>query len=256
MIPTAFKRIARATQTSVAASFDEARVATESELQNAISAIVRRASSGTLAALGSSICIVAPFKVSTPIVIPEECPGLTIRALSRFPVRAASVALSTMFDVRAEFVTIKDIFAYGDADGYFTTFVTATGSSASGRSADNLNVMNCVAFADRVYVDTAGDAADSLIFNVWQNEANNAHSAAITIDSPRVRVDSCWLEDGGGDSITITANASSCRITGNDLGGGDYTSTASGGFNTFSANTRVTTVTAHATDDTAGGNTA
>lgn len=256
--PTIFTRPRRQIAQTQSAAFDEIRVPSYAELLNAITNIASRGAGNALAALGGSICIIAPFNDwAAPVIIPEECPGLTIRAISLFPLRAATAAVSSMFDVRAEFVTIKDIFSYGDADGYFTTFATTGSSFTSGRSANNLRLFNNVCFADRVFVDaSSGKCDDAQIVGNWQNEANASHSAAIVVDSPGALVSGNSLEDGGGDSITVGANASRCAVVGNDCGGGDITSNASGGFNTISANRGVGAVVAAGTDDSAGGNTA
>lgn len=236
--PTIFTRPKRQIASALSSAFDEVPVKTYSQLLQAITSIATRGASGPLAAMGGSICIIQPFSDwSSAVVIPEECAGLTIRAISRFPLRAAAPATAAMFDVRAEFVTIKDLFCYGDVDGYFTTFVTTGASFSTGRAVDNLRILNNDVFADRVFVDASlGKCDNAKIVGNWQNEANGSHSAAIFVDSTDVLVSGNDLEDGGADSITIGANGARARISDNYTGGGDITTTASGGFNAVSGN--------------------
>lgn len=234
-------------------------VRTDAELRSAIGAIAQGFDSTRVApAVGSAIIIAAPFRVIAPIVIPGECPCLSIRATARFPIIADGV-ISTMFDVRAELFDVSGLYVFAsDTTNYFTTFVTMTGSSTSGRSANFARIHGCHVTCDRILVDaSSSDADDGALIDVHQQGVNGSHSVSVYIDSPRWRVIGCDIDDGGGDSIELEANAESCRIVGNDLGGGDYRSTGSNGFNTFSANVRVGAGgAAHASDDLLGGNTA
>lgn len=234
------------------------RIATsEDELRAEIKSLAGVNSSGSRLTPGGRIMICAPFTVSSPIIIPPEAPGITICAASMVPIRSRG-NLSTLFDVRAEFFAVEGLFVDADSAGNgFTTFVTLTGNAASGRSGTFCTVRGNRVMVDRILVDaSAGDCSDGqLVDNIQVNELNGSHSASVFIDSNRWLVRGNTIKDGGGDSITIDANASECRVIGNDLGFGDYTSTASSGGNTFSGNVRTGVVTAHATDDTLGGNT-
>lgn len=239
--PSIFTRPRRQIQAAQSTAFDEFRVASEDEWHAAIASISARAGSGILAALGGAICFVAPFTVSAPLIIPGECPGLTVRALSKFPITAATAAVSTMFDVRAELVTIRDIFCHGATGGYFTTFVTNSGNATSGRSAHTCRVLDCDVIADRIYVDAAaGDAHRAKVRGVVQlSAANGTHDAPIVFDSGYCTADGCDIDDGGGDAVTIEANGHSCHIVACNFDGADGTSTASQGNNTWIGNTEV-----------------
>lgn len=235
---------------TISGAFDEVRVSTEDQFLAAISNISARGATNALAALGGSICFVAPVRPSKTWIIPEGCPGLTIRAISRFPIQPLDAALAAVFDVRAEFVTIRDLFIYGDSTGYATRFVQTGATFSSGRTANNLRVISNDVFCDQVFVDlSAGNCDDATIEGNWQSEANASHSAAVIVDSPGARVGGNVLEDGGGDSITVSANGDHCRIVDNDTGGGDITTSASGGANAISDNImRSGLVVPHATD--------
>lgn len=227
----------------------ERPVASEAELRRAIGELAARFNINQTAGFGGGILLTGPFTIRSTIIIPERCPGLTIRAAGRFPIRAGSTALAAMFDVRAEMVTIRDLLVYGDTAGYFTTFVTIGSTFSAGRSANNCRLLHNDLFVDRIFVDSGGEADESLIEGNRQVEANASHSATISTTSPRVRiVNNPLLSDGGGDTVTLGALAANCVVAGNDLNGGDVTSSASDGGNRIYGNTNPGTITPHATD--------
>ena len=218
----------------------------------AITEIASAGGSGDYKTAGFAIVQTGPWDVTAPIIIPAACIGLTISAVARVPITASGI-VSSLFDVRAPLVTIRNLFVSSESvTDMFTAFVIL-GASTTKR----LHVLFNDVVADRLYVETASFTSSSAqIHGNEHSRVNLTASAAVVLHGTSIKCSHNNLSDGGGDTITLGSGGSRNTIVGNDLGGGDYTSTASGGLNTFSSNTNVGTVTAHATDNTTGGNTA
>lgn len=258
--PSIFTRPKRSTQRSVADSYDEIRVTSEQQLRNAIGTLAARGAGSDLASLGGGIVIVSPLTISSPIIIPEECAGITIRSIAKVPVTAATPALSALFDVRAEFVSIKDMFVYGTPEGYFDTFVLVTGSPIVGRSAKWLSVTDNIAFVNRLYVDdTADEAPAATIHNNKQVAADIGHpSASIVIGSIAVSIVDNSIEGGSAgdvDQILFNVNGGYSTIRGNYLDERNINTSLGLGHNAIVGNYAlkvVPIVTVDVTDEQAG----
>jgi len=246
-----FTRPRRQIQAATSSSVREYPVASFDEVMAAISSIQKLGATGDYAAAAACIVQVGPIRTERSIIIPQECVGLTFRAVSRLPITAGGV-VSTLFDVRAKLVTIRDLFVASESTtDMFTTFVTCGSGGA-----DLLRVLDNYVVADRVYVESASnDPNDVIVRGNQQSAVNASHDAAIVIHGGRARIIENVITDGGGDGVTIGAGGDFAAVIGNDFRGSDFTSTASDGFNTLAANTNVGTIGAHASDDTAGGNT-
>lgn len=239
VIPTVFTRPKRQIQGTLAQSYGETPVTSEQELLNAITACATRGATATLASFGSSILIAAPITVSARIVIPPECAGLTIRANSRFPISAATPAINGLFEVAAEYVTIRDLFVFGDADGYFTTFVRTPSSFEPGRSSKGLSVIHNLVMTDVLYSDgSVGNAQEALVADNEQPSVPNAILAGrrLSFNSIRCRAHHNVLRDNGGTVIATSSQASDCVFMGNHTGGGDIDVTVGAGGNTVIGN--------------------
>lgn len=233
-------------------------VTNEDELRRAIRTLagVNAAVSVNRLTPGGLIVIACPIAVSSPIVIPDTCPGLTITAAARVPITPRGV-LATLFDVRAELVTLRDLFVYattgptGLYTSYCTAFVTASAALAAGRSVTRLSVLDCDAFVDQIYVDASGGkATEAMIARNRQVEANAAHVTSLIIDSLDCHVVDNNLPDGAptAGAIAVTANGGRCSIRGNNVNGGAITTSASLGNNRLGGNVNVGTKAYAATD--------
>jgi hypothetical protein len=199
---------------------------------------------------GGGIAFGGSFTVSRPLAVPVDCGGLTIFAPARYPITAKGV-VSSLFEVAAPLVTIRDLFcASKSTTNMFTTFVTVTDDGA-----DQLRVLDNYVVADRIYVESATDPNDCTIRGNIQSEVNGSHDAPIVVHGGGSFVECNKVADGGGDGITVGAGGDFVTIVGNHLRGSDITTSASDGYNTISANKETGTITAHAADDTLGGNT-
>lgn len=235
----------------------EIAVRSEAELRAAIGAVVGRfrydPTSGGVA-FGGAIVLAAPFKVKAPIIIPGKAVGLRIRGIG-YPIHANEPDQGVLFDVRAPYVRIEGIFAYGVASAFFNTFAELNAGGYADRAStvalypNNCTVRECIAYTDRLFVDaTAGNADDCRVLDCECIEANATHYAPVYIDSSDCRVVRCGLPDGGGDTITVGANGERAKIVDNDCGGGDITTSASAGYNKIDGNTQAGTISSHATD--------
>lgn len=241
-------------------------VYTEDQLHAAIGEVAARfvlGENGYSTAFGGEIVIAAPFKVRAPVIIPPRCTFLTIRGLPGAGLVADDADQGVLFRVQAPHVTLERVLAFYASEGgtpsaWFNTFVQADpGQSVDGVTfaPQHLRVLDCRCFTDRLFVDASGgDAAGAVLERNYVNAPNGTHDACVVLDSERQCVIRNDLDDGGGDSVTIGANAEGCDVSGNDLGGGDVTSTASLGSNRVWSNTRTGTLALHGTDS-AGGNT-
>ncbi len=196
-----------------------------------------RADPTTLRGGGLTALIVSPFTTTKTFIIPRTATGFNIISNSRVPIKARGI-LASLFDVRADFVTIRGLFVFANSlTNYFTSFVITTGSP------NNTIVDDNVVTADRIFVTDGGDSAS--IRDNYQTRVNATHAAPIVAHNSTL-VEGNTLHDGGGDSITVTG--SHCRLLANDTGGGDITTTAGTGSNILALTTTPGTKTLHATD--------
>lgn len=243
----------------------ERYVTSEDELISAIGEVAHRSSiaaSGQTIAFGGEIVIASSMVMrKTPILIPYQCAGLTIRALAGMGLIPFEGDQGVIFRAEAALLTLRDLFvAFGGTletpTAWFNTLVEAYDPSTAGYDAEGLTIERCRLYVDRIFVDESEGNCDnaSIAFNHIISAPNGTHAASIVLDS-RGQV-ACYnvLDDGGGDSITVENDGESCRLIGNDLGGGDITSSASGGLNSIWSNVRSGTITAAGTDSQ-GGNT-
>lgn len=252
---TIFQRAKRQVQQTQATGIHMQEVSTENELLSAVSAI---ASSG----VPGTIVIVAPFTISAPVVIPSACAGLTIKAAGKFDI-GASGAVSSMFDVRAEQVTIRDIYSFNTAalinstGNKFRTFVTSTlgqsGTSNSVRPA----LLNNIVFTARFYVEanTIGVAdygAPSLIDNVCRSPDSESE-AMVEIQTSGARlIGNRFVPDSIAfvfdDSLGSGVLGGNAMFVGNSWGGGSVDTSDAAAGSIFSANRDYGTQTLHADD--------
>jgi hypothetical protein len=158
----------------------------------------------------------------------------------------ADEQLSALFDVRAPYVTIKDLFVYSDIDAaapYFSAFVIAP----SGSTCTKTMVQNNIVFVGTIFEDESGTAHDSVI-SENRHEAAGSDSPIISVTSDRVNIRDNTIKGTATDGITLAAGASECIVRGNHLNAGPIDSSASDGTNVIHGNTDVGTITPHATD--------
>lgn len=244
------------------ASTGERYVYSEAEFRSAIGEVVARFSSDAgkySMPPGGDIVVAGTFTVSSTIVIPQLAPRIRIRSIGGAVIVPAEPDQGTLFEVRSIFARISDLFVFykTDDDGtptaWFNTFVEMVDGGPVGDY--NVNPFGChvvrnVFYGDRLYVDSSLGVADNAIIaeNFAGEEANGAHAACVVIDSQRVVCSNNSLSDGGGDAITLSANAEYCSVSGNDCRLGDITSSASVGSNVINGNMRTGTITRHVTD--------
>lgn len=242
----------------------ERYVTSEDELRRAIGEVAARFSvdaSGFPVALGGSIVIAKTFTVKAEITIPPQASLLSIRALSGCAILPDTLDQGTLFNVQAAFIKIRDLFVFykstaGTPTSCFNIFVEledvaaiTVGGTSINVNPENCHVTGCTFYGDRLFVDGSGGTGDDArIIDNWMTEANGSHSAALVFDSSRCAARGNTLSDGGGDTVTLSTNASECMIIGNDCGNGDITSSASGGYNVISGNVRTGALAWHGTD--------
>ncbi len=218
---------------------------------------------GTALSLGGSIVVAAPFTVKATVVIPPRCAGLTIRGLPGAALLPDAADQGVLFSLQAQLVTIRDLFAFYKAEGgvptaWFNVFVEASlGAPVGGvtMSPSVCRVRDCVAYADKLYVDTTtGDAAETIVADNWCNEANGTHEAAIHLNSRSMIARGNVVQDGGSNSVTVGSDGEFCKIVENELGYGGVDTASSLGSNVVWSNTRIGALALHATD-ASGGNT-
>lgn len=252
---------------SISSQYAEIPVRTETELLNAIGAIGARGNAAALPAVGGSVLICAPLQLTKPVIIPETCPGLTIRAAAKFPITPTpATILATMFDVRAEFFTVRDLFAFGAQDlvsglftSYFTTFVTVSGGASIGRSRIRPALIDNEAFVDRLFVDNSAGAAS--LAEISRNRQSNATSASalavVAVDSITARVvDNILRRSASGiDAVNVGVNGGGAAIEGNECNGQKITTLANTGHSSVVGNTNCGTITLGNVSDVQAGNT-
>jgi hypothetical protein len=229
-------------------------VYSEDELRTVLRALAGSSGVGTRLQPGGMVIFGCPITFRSPVIVSEQLPGITITAAAKFPIRAASLGVSSLFEVRAEFVTVRDLFVYGDTNGYFTTLATTGSSFSSGRSANAFAMLDCDFFGDRLFVDASAGKCDNarIIGNRQAAEANGAHGVPVVVDSDRCHVVDNDLRSGGGDGITVGANGGECVLRGNNLNGATITTTGSSGKTAITGNTNCGVITTVAGDVSSG----
>lgn len=223
-------------------------------LRQAIAVVASRGGSTERpsASFGATIEIVKPFSVGSPVRIPQACIGLTICATAKFALRARGV-VSSLFEVDAAYVTIRDLFVFSaSTEDMFTAFVTIPTDAAD---PDRCAVLDNVVFADRVFVDVDGLGGAALVMG------NKHRGVSATFDAPLQSAATegvCAFnnfEDGGGDAILLGVPGAGpgngggrWRLVGNDCDGADITTDESNGGTYLVANANVGTKTLHADD--------
>lgn len=233
---------------TIGAGRTDQRVATEDEFRAAIGIIALGGPTDdeTLSrTAGSSITIAANIVIKSPIVIPRNCFGLQIHGSGLL---VASGVVSSLFSIAARFMLFDRVFSVStDTSNMFSTFAEYYVDEFDAPGFNTFR--HCVASADRFVVDISSGVGGSLIDGCRHVHINSSHAAPVVFLSTDNRVLNCiGLNDGGGDTVTLGSGAADCTITGNDFDGGNFTSTASSGGNTFIGNTNVGTITKHVLD--------
>lgn len=240
------------------------RVSNETQLRAAIAAVAAAGGAADnpnlVASAGQLIIIEKDFSTPAPFVIPGACLGLRIR-FDAFIMPVGQV--SSLFKVETNFVVFdRPLVGAKSPTEFFTTFLehSAGFDGFAGLTGPAFNtIRGGFVFTDRLFVDLAGSGGGNVIDGVAHTSPSASHAASIVLSTSNNRVVNCpSLDDGGGDTITVSALAAARRnvIIGNNFRGGDYTATGSGGLNVVSGNTEIGATNPGAGDDLAGGNTA
>jgi hypothetical protein len=230
-------------------------VTTEDQLRAALTPRDTSSIAARVADVGRRIVITAPITLKAPIIIDASLAGTTIESHGKLPIFCGVDGIDA-FDVRAPLVTIRDLLITSpDVTGTtggpgFARAVVFKAGANNGRLLD-VDVYGC----DSLVVGE--DGADSChVRGCEVLVTSSANANAVTVDGTDWRITANTLDGAGtGLAVEVTANGGRCAIVGNDCGTSGITTSASAGSNTISANTRAGVVTAHATDDTLGGNT-
>lgn len=218
----------------------------EDDVRRAIAALAARGDDAETAnpyGRGAGLVIAAPIFVYRPFIIPPRARGLSIRSAGYAPI-TPKAALDYLFLVDAVAVTLDHIMCSAESESVFaTTFAQVGDSDFAG---DFFTMRDCLCVNDRLFVDTVGAARAQILWN-RQNSVSATFAAPIVADA-RARIIGNELDDGGGDAITLTANASRCAILMNNCDGAEITTSASGGLNSINSNTDVGAVNRHLTD--------
>jgi hypothetical protein len=139
------------------------------------------APSGNRVASAGSIVIAAPlFGITAPFIIPTTCIGLTVRATGKLPIRATGV-VSSLFDIRAPLVTIRDLYVpvdVTDTGDRFASFAVVS-QWLAGLGPDYCAVEDCDVTADQLF-----NFSDSFLLNGWHvtnNRFTTVSNAAAAI---------------------------------------------------------------------------
>jgi hypothetical protein len=224
----------------------EIPVFSDGDLRRAIAVLAARGDDAETAnpyGRGAGIVIAAPIYPATPYIIPPRARGISIRGAGYPPITPLA-AMAYLFLVDAVAVTLEHLMCSAKSTSIFaTTFAQVGDSDFAG---DFFTMRDNICVNDRVFVDTVGASRAQILWN-RQNSVSGTFSAPIVADG-RARIIGNELDDGGGDAITLTANASRCVVMLNHCDGADITTSASGGLNSISSNTSVAAVNRHLTD--------
>lgn len=254
-LTSAFPRRTRQIMSAVGQAQRFIEVATEDELRVALTPRDTTSTASLIAQTGRRIVIVAPITLKAPIEVSASLPGTVIESHGKLPIFCGVDGIDA-FVVSAPQCIIRDLLITSPD-------VTGAAASASFRNAVTLK-----AGADgaRILdVDTFGCATlvlgDANVDNVMVRGCavlvtSGVNGAAIEVDGTGWRIMGNLLDGSGtGLAVEVLSNGGHCAIVGNDCNGDGIDTAAGLGSNTISANTRAGTVSAHGTDDTAGGNT-
>jgi hypothetical protein len=230
-------------------------VRTEDELRQALQPLDGTSTAALVANTGRRIIITAPITLKSKIVIDASLPGTVIEANGYLPIICGNDQIDA-FVVRAPLCTLSGLLftsatLSGAATlGEFLTCVRVEGTASSCR------VLDCHTYdCDSMLVVESG-ASEGMLRGCAVGAGSASAADCVTIDASGWRVMGNVLDSGGGGlAVRVTANGGRCAIVGNDCSSDGITTSASLGNNTISANTRAGAVTAHASDDTLGGNT-
>ena len=190
---------------------------------------------------GFRIVIANHIALKRGIIIPSYCPGLHITGIAFSPF-LPEANISTLFTNYAPIV-ISNLFVADSANGVFVDTFYKPASTNANYSKIVGNDVQC----DKLYVHNSITTNHVVIDNNRVYEVSGTHDAPIQLRGSHCKVIHNYLEDGGGDGITLPVGQDNV-ISGNHLGGADITTSASSGRNTIYGNTQVGTITKHATD--------
>lgn len=214
---------------------------------------------GFLALTGRRIVIAAPITLTRPIVISPSLPGTVIEAHGHLPIFPGVDGIDA-FDIRAPLVTIRNLLIYNDvAKGRYFGRAFALTRDAGTDGPTDCRIRDCVVVGGNQMLDdtTNGNATSGILSGCSFAPFIGAVDAdCVIIDSINWFVEGNTLQKvGAGVSLRLGTNALATRIVANNMTSGGIDTASSLGGNTISANVASGTVTAHATDDTLGGNT-
>jgi hypothetical protein len=230
-------------------------VRTEDELRQALQPLDTSATASLVGNTGRRIIITAPITLKAPITIDVSLPGTVIESNGYLPIICGTDGIDA-FVVQAVRCTLSGLFFMSATAGGAATvgeFLTCVRVETTG---DFCRILDCHTFDCDSFAVVETGANDGIIRGCIVGKTV-ATADCVTIDGARWRVMGNILDagTGGGLAVVVTANGGRCAIVGNDCGSDGITTSASLGNNTISANTRAGAVTAHASDDTLGGNT-
>lgn len=242
---------ARATLAPTATQQVWREVTTEDQLRQALTPVDSTDNAGLAANTGRRIVIAGPITLSGPVEVSAKLPGLAIESHGHIPIWCGVDGIDA-FLINAPLFTARGLLFFaidgGNSGNFARAFVLKDG-------ANQARILDCHAFGCDALVEGA-DGVDDV--HVRGNDAS----------TPSGRVSDCVVFNGnnwrimgnllaGSDTgIAVRAGASGQRaaIVGNDCSSDGINTSAGGGGNTISANTRAGTVTAHGGDNTTGGN--
>lgn len=232
-------------------------VFTEEALRLAIGEVVAHNSDNITVAqgFGTEIIIGGPIQLKVPIVIPFNCPGLTISG-NGFSTITANGTVSSVFEIHAPDVTLRNLLIYADVGvssiNVFSKIITI-GAWIGGLAPNRLTVENCFFLADQ-FIDDNSFLLDYFVIDNCNFVLNSAPSA-----TPMVRaqmrywkITKCnWTNTA---FLTTRANSEYNTIIGNYAAGAAIDTSVGNGFNTIVGNTQLV-ITATAGTDAVGFNT-
>lgn len=226
-------------------------VRTEAELQQAIgryaAAGVAGEAQGVRSGLGCEIVVAGPLSITTPIVIPSTCNGLIIRGAGLVPITAAA-SMAHMFLINGQKVRLRDLMCLATSQEVAAAMFVQIGDEDFAGA--GFLAQDCYVVADRVFDDPEGRASGARLVRIEHEILSDtpAGDPVVRLNANECLVEGGNYQDGLGDTVQMGASAARCRVIGADLGGGDVTTTGSGGFHTVIGNTGRGTITLVATD--------
>lgn len=198
-------------------------------------------------AAGNLIKFGCPFIWKETVTIPAECIGLTIDG-SGFHMTPATANM-TMFTCAVNEVKFKNIYAY-----HLTgTVLLAWGTMFNIGTCSEVRIIDCAIAGTRLV--EAAAMSNSWITDCRGLSFVNANTWVNMAGGTRNSIRGNVFASTNNQAIVLGALESRCTINGNRMSGNGIITSASGGLNSIAGNTNAGTLTAHATDNTTGGNT-